>query len=47
VCGILSNPHDRYGARLAWIAPLVMALAVCRLRERAATGADKPATARA
>ena len=47
VCGILSNPHDRYGARLAWIAPLVIALAVCRLRERAATGADKPATARA
>lgn len=26
VCGILSNPHDRYGARLAWIAPFVVLL---------------------
>ena len=23
VTGVLSNPHDRYGARLAWTAPLV------------------------
>lgn len=28
ICGILSNPHDRYGARLAWIAPLVVLLAL-------------------
>ena len=47
VCGILSNPHDRYGARLAWIAPLVVALAVCRLRERAGESASKPAAASA
>jgi hypothetical protein len=26
VCGVLSNPHDRYGARLVWIATLVAAL---------------------
>ena len=34
VCGVLSNPHDRYGARLVWIAPLVVALLVCRLYTR-------------
>jgi hypothetical protein len=28
ICGVLSNPHDRYGARLAWIAPLIVLLAV-------------------
>jgi hypothetical protein len=26
VCGVLANPHDRYGARLVWIAALVVAL---------------------
>ncbi len=31
VCGVLSNPHDRYGARLAWIAPLIVVLAAHRL----------------
>jgi hypothetical protein len=31
VCGVLSNPHDRYGARLVWIAPFVVALLLCRL----------------
>ena len=34
VCGIFSNPHDRYGARLAWLAPLVVGLAVLRLYEQ-------------
>lgn len=28
ICGVLSNPHDRYGARLAWIAPLTVILAL-------------------
>lgn len=32
VCGVLANPHDRYGARLAWLAPLVVILAAGRLR---------------
>ena len=27
ICGPLSNPHDRYGARIVWLAPLLMALA--------------------
>ncbi len=30
VCGILSNPHDRYGARMVWIAAFTVALAGCR-----------------
>jgi len=27
VCGALSNPHDRYGARVAWLATFVLILA--------------------
>jgi hypothetical protein len=27
ICGVLSNPHDRYQSRLAWLAPLVVAIA--------------------
>ena len=34
VCGALSNPHDRYGARMVWIAALVGAIAVARLTVR-------------
>jgi hypothetical protein len=34
VCGVLANPHDRYGARLAWLAPLVVILLVVRLARR-------------
>jgi hypothetical protein len=30
VCGIFANPHDRYGARLVWLAPLVVVLACYR-----------------
>jgi hypothetical protein len=30
VCGALSNPHDRYGSRVAWIAVLFVAVAVAR-----------------
>jgi len=26
LCGTLSNPHDRYGARLVWLAPLTILL---------------------
>jgi hypothetical protein len=29
-CGVLSGPHDRYGARLAWIAVLAVAIALAR-----------------
>jgi hypothetical protein len=33
VCGTLSNPHDRYGARLIWLAVTVAAIAAVRLYE--------------
>jgi len=32
VCGALANPHDRYGARLVWLAPLIVMLAPIALR---------------
>jgi len=30
VCGALSNPHDRYGARMIWLAIFVVALSLAR-----------------
>ena len=27
LCGVLSGPHDRYGARMVWIASLVVLIA--------------------
>jgi hypothetical protein len=30
VCGVLSGPHDRYGARIAWIATFAVAIAILR-----------------
>jgi hypothetical protein len=30
VCGIISNPHDRYGSRIVWIAALAVAMATWR-----------------
>jgi ethanolamine utilization microcompartment shell protein EutS len=32
VCGVLSGPHDRYGARIAWIATFVVLIAAMRAR---------------
>jgi hypothetical protein len=34
VCGVLANPHDRYGARMVWLATLVVALAPWLFRAR-------------
>jgi hypothetical protein len=34
VCGALSNPHDRYGARLIWLAVATAAIATVRLYEQ-------------
>ena len=45
VCGVLSNPHDRYGARLIWIAPLVVTLLLCRLYARYGLSKTGPALA--
>ena len=33
VCGTLSNPHDRYGARLIWLAVAAAVIAALRLYE--------------
>ena len=30
ICGVISGPHDRYGARMVWIATLVALIAVLR-----------------
>jgi hypothetical protein len=34
VCGAMSNPHDRYGARMVWLAGFVVALAVAHALQR-------------
>jgi hypothetical protein len=47
VCGILSNPHNRYGARIVWIATLATALVPMRVastRTAAERTAESPAT---
>jgi hypothetical protein len=40
VCGALSNPHDRYGARIVWIAVLTVIVAVARQPIRWAADLD-------
>ena len=38
ICGVISGPHDRYGARMAWVATfvvLIAAVAAFRRRRRA------------
>jgi hypothetical protein len=35
VCGALANPHDRYGARMVWLATLVVLMAAARLWQAA------------
>ncbi len=44
VCGVLSNPHSRYGARIVWIATFAVALVPMRIavarRSQAAITAD-------
>jgi hypothetical protein len=42
VCGALSNPHDRYGARVVWIAGLTVALALVYALEQRARLAARP-----
>jgi hypothetical protein len=34
ICGVMSGPHDRYGARMVWIATLTIAIAWFRPRCR-------------
>jgi len=42
VCGALSNPHDRYGARIVWIAAFAVVLALVRAVERLRRPRVKP-----
>jgi hypothetical protein len=35
ICGVLSNPHDRYQSRLMWVASLAAILLVLRWLGRA------------
>lgn len=30
ICGVISGPHDRYGARMTWLATFVVAMAIAR-----------------
>jgi hypothetical protein len=40
ICGVLSNPHDRYGARLVWIALFAGIVAFLRFASRLGTRGD-------
>ena len=42
VCGVLSNPHDRYGARMVWIAGLIVLLAFAHALQRLRRRSLKP-----
>ena len=47
ICGTLSNPHDRYGARLVWLAVTAAAIAAVRIyeeRQRLRAAALVPST---
>jgi hypothetical protein len=37
ICGVISGPHDRYGARMVWVATFVVLMALFR-----AFGDDDP-----
>src|SRR5262249_21644909 len=36
VCGVLSGPHDRYGARIVWIATFTAAIAILHANQQSA-----------
>lgn len=42
VCGAISNPHDRYGARLVWIAAFVALLALAQAVAQARRARARP-----
>ena len=46
LCGVISGPHDRYGARMVWIATFVVLIALERylLAARLSKGLHKPHT---
>jgi hypothetical protein len=40
-CGALSGPHDRYGARIAWIATFTAAIAILQTVKRSPANARR------
>jgi hypothetical protein len=43
ICGVISGPHDRYGARLAWVATFTALIALVRqFADRDEPSADSP-----
>jgi hypothetical protein len=40
ICGVLSNPHDRYGARLVWIAVFAVIIAILRFASHLGSRGD-------
>jgi hypothetical protein len=42
VCGIVSNPHDRYGARIVWIAAFIVLLAMAQAIAQARGARARP-----
>ncbi|WP_454630254.1 hypothetical protein [Bradyrhizobium cenepequi] len=43
VCGVISGPHDRYGARITWTATFVSVMGIMRMIEKDAGEADTEA----
>jgi hypothetical protein len=46
ISGVLSNPNDRYQSRIAWLAPLVVAVALAKRRADAPSAALQPPPSR-
>jgi hypothetical protein len=43
VFGVLSGPHDRYGARMVWIATFIVLLVPWRTRTSEPSRSERPA----
>ena len=42
ICGVISGPHDRYGARMVWVATFVVLMALSRLLSAEPADAPQP-----
>jgi hypothetical protein len=43
ICGVISGPHNRYGARMVWIATFVVLIAASRSLAKRYGSASRPA----
>jgi hypothetical protein len=43
ICGVISGPHNRYGARMVWIATFVVLIAAARSLANRYGSASRPA----